>query len=188
MEYAERGDLEAVSLRPGFVYGPGDRTLVPRLLSALSGGAFAFVGDGSKQMNCVYVDDVVQATLLASSVARSGTAYNITDGTNPALRDFIGFMTDYLKLPMPTRRVPPAIAVAGCYASEYVGHLLHVKNAPMLNISRLRFLYYNQHYSIDRARRELGYSPKVSYRDGLPPTLEWFARANTGKELAASLA
>ena len=119
LEYAERGDLEAVSLRPGFVYGPGDRTLVPRILDALSAGAFAFVGDGSKQMNCVYVDDVVQATLLASSsAARSGSVYNITDGSTPALRDFIGFIVEYLNLPMPTRRVPPAIAVPGCYAER----------------------------------------------------------------------
>jgi 2-alkyl-3-oxoalkanoate reductase len=194
-EFVERGDLEAVSLRPGFVYGPGDRTLIPRVLDALSSGAFAFVGDGSKQMNCVYVDDVVQATLLASSsTARSGAAYNITDGATPALRDFIGYIVDYYKLPMPTRRVPPAVAVPGCYASEYVGHLLHLKRAPLMNISRLRFLYYNQNYSIDRARRELGYAPRFTYRDGLPPTLDWFARegrapagrARTGRSALAA--
>jgi nucleoside-diphosphate-sugar epimerase len=178
LEFAARGDLEAISLRPGFVYGPGDRTLVPRLLDALNAGAFAFVGDGSKQMNCVYVDDVVQATLLASDCAAgSGAVYNITDGATPALRDFIAFIADYRKLPMPTRRVPPAVAVAGCYASEYVGHWLHVKRAPLMNISRLRFLYYNQHYSISRARQQLGYGPRFTYRDGLPPTLDWFSQS-----------
>ena len=44
-----------------------------------------------------------------------------------------------------------------------------------MNISRLRFLYYNQHYSIARARAELGYAPRFTYREGLPPTLSWFA-------------
>ena len=67
------------------------------------------------------------------------------------------------------------LAVAGCYTSEYVGHLVGVKQAPLMNISRLRFLYYNQAYSIERARSELGYAPRYTIRDGLPPTLDWFA-------------
>ena len=176
LEAAERGEIEAVSLRPGFVYGPGDRTLVPKILDALSGGKFVFVGDGGKQMNCVYVDDVVEAALLAgASATASGRVYNITDGSIPALRDFIGFITEYTGLPMPTRHVPPVIAVPGCYTSEYVGHLLRVKRAPLMNISRLRFLHYNQHYSIARARAELGYAPRFTHRQGLPPTLDWFA-------------
>jgi len=176
LQAAERGDIEAVCLRPGFVYGPGDRTLVPKILDALSSGKFVFVGDGSKQMNCVYVDDVVDAALLGSaSGAANGRVYNITDGSIPALREFIGFIADYTGLARPTRHVPPAIAVVGCYTSEYVGHLLRVKRAPLMNISRLRFLHYNQHYSIARARAELGYSPRFTYREGLPPTLDWFS-------------
>ena len=46
-----------------------------------------------------------------------------------------------------------------------------------MNISRLRFLYYNQAYSIERARAELGYAPRYTIGDGLPPTLDWFSAA-----------
>jgi nucleoside-diphosphate-sugar epimerase len=175
-EFVARGEIEGVSLRPGFVYGPGDRTLLPKLLDALREGKFMFVGDGGKQMNIVYVEDVVQAIRLASTLdSANGRAYNITDGSNPLLREFIGSIATTLGLPTPTRHVPPAIAVAGCYSSEYLGHLLRVKRAPLMNISRLRFLYYNQNYSIARARRELGYAPRFTYREGLPPTMAWFA-------------
>jgi len=104
--------------------------LLPKLLQALSEGRFMFVGDGSKQMNCVYVDDVVSATLLAlASPTASGRAYNITDGATPALRDFITFIAQSLGLPVPSKRVPPALAVPGCYAAEYIGHL-SASNAP----------------------------------------------------------
>jgi nucleoside-diphosphate-sugar epimerase len=175
-DLARSGAIEAVSLRPGFIYGPGDRTLLPKILEALTEGKFMFVGDGTKQMNCVYVDDVVQAGMLASSVAGiSGRAYNITDGQIPELKDFVGLIAEYCNLPMPTRRVPPILAVAGCYTSEHVGHLIGVKQAPLMNISRLRFLYYNQAYSIERARTELGYAPRYTIREGLPPTLDWFS-------------
>ena len=61
----------------------------------------------------------------------------------------------------------------GCYGSEYGARLLGVKTAPLMNISRLRFLYYNQYYSIEKAKRELGYAPRYTYREGLPPTLAW---------------
>jgi nucleoside-diphosphate-sugar epimerase len=175
-DLARSGGIEAVSLRPGFIYGPGDRTLLPKLLEALRLRKFMFVGDGSKQMNCVYVDDVVQAAMLASRApGNSGRAYNITDGQMPDLAEFIGFIAEYCELPMPSKHVPPVLAVAGCYTSEYLGHVLHVKEAPLMNISRLRFLYYNQAYSIERARQELGYAPGYTIREALPPTLDWFA-------------
>ncbi len=184
-DLARNGAIEAVSLRPGFVYGPADRTLIPKILEALRAGKFMFVGDGSKQMNCVYVEDVVQAAMAASvAPGVTGRAYNITDGQIPALKDFIGFIAEYCELPMPTRHVPPLLAVAGCYTSEHVGHLVGVKQAPLMNISRLRFLYYNQAYSIERARQELGYAPCYTIRDGLPLTLDWFT-ANTRSSAAA---
>jgi len=174
-EWAARGAMEAVCLRPGFVYGPGDRMLLPKLMAALAEGRFAFVGDGSKQMNCVYIDDVARAAVLAGTrPGVSGEAFNVTDDTQTTLRDFISHIAEWMGVPLPTRHVPAAIAIAGCYASEYAGRLLHVKRAPLMNISRLRFLYYNQHYSVARARRVLGYSPQVTYRQGLSTTLDWF--------------
>jgi nucleoside-diphosphate-sugar epimerase len=174
LAFQNSGKLETVRLRPGFVYGPGDRLLIPKLLDALRNNKFMFVGDGSKDMNCVYVDDVVQVALLAgSNPAANGQAYNVTDGSRTRLRDFVGFIANMLQLPMPKRRVPPPLAVIGCYGSEYAARLLGVKEAPLMNISRLRFLYYNQYYSIAKARRELGYAPRFTCREGLPPTLDW---------------
>jgi nucleoside-diphosphate-sugar epimerase len=172
--FQDAGRIETVRLRPGFVYGPGDRLLIPKIRDALSTHKFMFVGDGGKQMNCVYIDDLADVALLAGSApAANGQAYNVTDGTRTKLRDFITFIAQALQLPVPTRKVPPAMAVVGCYASEYLARLLRVKSAPLMNISRLRFLYYNQYYSIDKARRELGYAPRFSYREGLPPTIAW---------------
>jgi nucleoside-diphosphate-sugar epimerase len=186
-DLARDGAIEAVSVRPGFVYGPADRTLIPKILEALRAGKFMFVGDGSKQMNCVFVEDVVQAAMAASvTPGVSGRAYNITDGQIPALKEFIEFIAEYCELPLPARHVPPALAVAGCYTSEYVGHLVGVKHAPLMNISRLRFLYYNQAYSIERARRELGYAPRYTIREGLPPTLDWFTAQTRSSKVPAA--
>jgi 2-alkyl-3-oxoalkanoate reductase len=186
---AQAAGLETVRVRPGFVYGPGDRLLIPKILEALRTNKFVFVGDGTKEMNCIFIDDLATVTLLAGSKAEaSGQAYNVTDGSRTQLRDFIGFIADAANLPRPTRHVPAPVAVVGCHGSEFFGHLLHVRQPPLMNISRLRFLYYNQFYSIEKARRELGYSPRFTYREGLPLTMEWSRQSGLIPQTVASAA
>jgi nucleoside-diphosphate-sugar epimerase len=173
--FIDRRELDVVILRPGFVYGPGDRQFLPRLLDALARRQFAYVGDGSKLLNLVHIDDLVRVAMLAESVPEaSGQAFNVTDGTETTLRAFIELACGLLDIPAPRRRLPVPLAWGLCYASEGASRVLRSQRAPRLNRGRLKFLYYNQLYSIDRARRLLGYSPRVTYREGLPPTLSWF--------------
>ena len=123
-----------------------------------------FVGDGSKQMNCVYVEDVVQAAMLASSLAPAGA--RTTSPTGRPRRDFISFIADSgrCRCPGRCRRPRRGGLLHGRVGRASVG----VQQAPLMNISRLRFLYYNQYYSIERAREELGYPPQYTYQEGLP--------------------
>jgi len=173
--FTSLGGMDTVCLRPGFVYGPGDRQVVPGLLDALATGQFVYVGDGSKEMNTIYIDDLVEVTLRAAEApAAAGAVYNINDGARTPIRDFVGFLTDYLGIPAPTRHVPPPVAIAACYALEGAARIARSSKPPRLNRSRLRFVYYNQHYSIEKARRELGFEPRTGYREALPRTLEWF--------------
>ncbi len=171
--FAERGDVATVIVRPGFVYGPGDRLVLPRLIQSLVDEQFTYVGSGDKLLNIVYVDDVVQAVLLADEQGVPGAAYNVTDGTRTTLREFVTFAAKYLGLPPPKRSIPPAVAWALCYGLEGFAKLTRAKEPPRLNRARMKFLYYNQYYSIEKAKRELGYQPRFGYRDGLPPALDW---------------
>ena len=80
------------------------------LVERLRSGRFAFIGDGGKEMNTVYIRDVVRAALLADeTAAAAGQVYNITDGRNTTIREFVTFITDYLDVPAPTRHVPAAL-------------------------------------------------------------------------------
>ena len=84
------------------------------------------------------------------------------------------FAAEYLDLPPPKRSIPPAVAWALCYGLEGFAKLTRAKQAPRLNRARMKFLYYNQHYSIEKAKRELGFQPQFDYRKGLPLALGWF--------------
>jgi len=182
---AERGDMETVILRPGVVYGPGDRQFMPRLLKGLANGEFVYVGDGSKLLNIVYIDDLVQAALFAANKPEAGgEMYNLTDGTRTSLREFVTFICEYLGLEPPKRRLSPAVAWTLTYAFESLARVRRATEAPRLNKGRMKFLYYNQLFSIDKARRELGFAPRFTYREGLPPTLEWFREAGQLPERA----
>jgi nucleoside-diphosphate-sugar epimerase len=173
--YAARGELDTVCLRPGFVYGPGDHQVIPSVLNSLATRQFRFVGDGSKQMNTIYIDDVAQAALLADQKPEAaGQVYNLTDDQRTTIKEFITFMANYLHVPVPARSLPVPLAVVAANALESFARLTHAKKPPLLNRSRLRFLYYNQYYSVEKARRELGYAPRFTYREGLPLTLDWF--------------
>ena len=181
------GGTETVALRPGFVYGPGDNQFFPRLLDALAAGTFAYVGDGSKLLNVVDVDDVAAAALLAlDAPAAAGQAYNLTDGTETSLRDFVEAVADAAGYPRPTRSIPVPVAFAAAYALEGIARVRRSRDAPRLNRGRLKFLHYEQHFSIEKARRELGWEPRTAYGEGVPRTVEWFretgrlpARAST---------
>lgn len=178
IEAVQRGTIEAVILRPGYVYGPGDRQVLPRLLENLAARRFAYIGDGSKQLNNLYIEDLEQAAFLAEGKPEAvGQAYNLTDGTQTRLDEFVTFISEYLGIPAPTRRVPPAAAWLACYGLEFLSRLTRATAPPLINRSRMKFLYFNQHYSIEKAQRELGYIPRVTYREGLPPTLDWFREA-----------
>jgi 2-alkyl-3-oxoalkanoate reductase len=176
LEFAEEGRIEVVVIRPGFVYGPGDNHVLPRLVERLRSGGFAFVGDGSKELNTVFVDDVVRAALLADETPHAaGQVYNITDGRNTTLCEFVTFIAEYIGVPRPTRRVPGFVAKPGAAIMEAAARARGSTSPPPLNRGRLRFLHYNQRYSIEKAQRELGYDPLVSYREGLPRALDWIA-------------
>ena len=172
---AARDGLATVIVRPGFVYGPGDRRFLPKLLDALGRGQFAYVGDGSKLLNLSYVDDVAAAMLLAAGEPSAvGEAYNLTDGTETSLREFVECLCSHLGISAPTKQIPPPVGWAAAYAVEGLARALRAKEAPRLSRGRMRFLYYNQHYSGEKAQRELGYRPQFTYREGVPPTLAWY--------------
>jgi len=185
-EFKSLGDLQTVCLRPGFVYGPGDHQVVPTLLDVLAKGQFIYVGDGSKEMNTIFIDDLVAVTLVAAEAPiAAGNIYNVNDGARTPILDFVTFIAEYLGIETPKKHVPPPVAIAGAHVAETVARLTRSRKAPRLNRSKLRFVYYNQHYSIEKARRELGFAPLAGYRDALPATLDSYAAHELLPALAA---
>lgn len=174
LEYADERALPAVVLRPGFIYGPRDRTVLPRLLDRLKSGGVKYLGSGEQLLNNTCVTNLVDAVFLAlERDDLDGEIFNITDGKLVSKREFIGTIARLANLPEPTRSVPLGLAKFLARIMEGTWRLLGKKEAPLLSSARIKFLGLNLDFDIGKARRELGYQPAVEFADGMAQTIEW---------------
>jgi 2-alkyl-3-oxoalkanoate reductase len=157
-----------VVLRPGFLYGPRDRTVLPRLLQRLRRGQVRYFGSGDQLLNNTFVSNLVEAVRRALEVPGiEGETFNIRDPHLVSKRTFIGTAARLAGFAEPRRRVPKRIAYWLAKGSEALYRTLGKTEAPLVNMARYKFLALNLDFSIDKARRVLGYEPSVPFEEGM---------------------
>ena len=169
LEAAAKG-LPAIIVRPKAIFGPGDRSLLPRLIEVARRGRLPQVGDGTNLVDLTYVDNVVHALILAlESVSAVGKIYHITNGEHVALWPTIRRLLEKLGLPSRLRVVPVNLAMAAATMMEWSAMLTGIE--PLLTRYTTAILARTQTYDIAAARRDLGYVPLVSVSEGIERTL-----------------
>jgi nucleoside-diphosphate-sugar epimerase len=107
MRYSRERGLSVAIVRPGFIYGERDRTVLPKLLTNLRRGTFAYFGSGEQALNCIYVKNLVHGIFLAAeNPAAVGEVFNLTDGEPISKRRFVGRVAEIAGLKPPTRHIP----------------------------------------------------------------------------------
>ena len=171
-EHIRDRQLPAVILRPGFIYGPRDRTIIPKVLARLKSGGFKYLGTGQQLLNNTYVGNLVEAIFLAIEKDNVvGELFNITDDRLVSRREFIGTICENARLPIPSKSVPLPIAKMLANLMEGLYRLLGKQEAPLLSSARIKFLGLNLDYSIDKARRQLGYAPSTDFAEAMRATV-----------------
>jgi nucleoside-diphosphate-sugar epimerase len=167
--------VPVVILRPGFVYGPRDRTVLPRIIDNLRKGAMRYPGGGESVLNTIYVENLIDAIFLAVESDKAvGETFNLTDGERVTKRQFIETIAHAFDLPYPTRRPPLWFAWTVTWFADRLARMRGAKEAPMFNFTRLKFMGYNLDFSIQKAMDELGYRPRVKFDDAIAETLAWY--------------
>jgi nucleoside-diphosphate-sugar epimerase len=162
------GRLPAAIVRPGFIYGERDRTVLPKLLTNLKRGTFAYFGSGEQALNCIYVKNLVKGIMLAADRPEAvGEVFNLTDGARVSKKEFVGTVAELAGLKAPTRRIPKGLAKVLAGLVEKIAKARGAKNPPLINKARYKFLGLNLDYSIAKAERVLGYAPDYTTRQGL---------------------
>jgi nucleoside-diphosphate-sugar epimerase len=164
---ANRDGLETVVVRPRFVWGRGDTTLLPLLTAAVRSGRFAWIGGGHHRTSTTHIENTVHGLMLAAERGAPGGVYFVTDGEPVVFRDFITRLLATQGVEAPTRSVPTRVARAIAATSEAAWRSLPLPGRPPL--TRLTVWVSGLETTIDitRAREELGYAPVKTIDDGL---------------------
>ncbi len=163
---ANRDGFETVVLRPRFVWGAGDTSLLPGILELVEAGRFAWIGGGAQRTSTTHVDNTVEGLVLAAQRGRPGEAYFVTDGEPVVFREFVSEMIRTQGVEPPTRSMPTPLAGALMRAGELAWHLPLPGRPPL---SRFAYWVSSQECTIDisKAQSELGYEPRISRGQGL---------------------
>jgi nucleoside-diphosphate-sugar epimerase len=156
--------LEVVCIRPRFIYGNHDRYVLPRLVQRVLHG---IVPIASTETICdvVYVRDCVEALLLAGERPVAGRSYNITSGECVSFRKILTEVARALGRTPRFLPLPRSVLVGAATGAELMGRAL--RRAPAVSRAQLYWLVNDHHFSIAKARDELGYRPRFRLRDGL---------------------
>jgi nucleoside-diphosphate-sugar epimerase len=159
--------IETVVVRPRFVWGRGDTTLLPQMVEMVRAGRFRWVGGGRQLTATTHIDNTVEGLWLAATKAPAGGVYFVTDGAPTVFRDFITEWVGTQGVSIPDKSVPPGVARAAAASAERIWRLLKRPGSPPL--TRFAVWVSSQECTIDisRAERELGYVPVRTREDGL---------------------
>jgi nucleoside-diphosphate-sugar epimerase len=164
---ADREGFATVVVRPRFVWGRGDTTLLPAMTEMVRSGRFAWIGGGRHRTATTHVDNTVEGLVLAAQRGRGGNAYFVTDGEPVVFREFVSQLLQTQGVDAPTRSVPAAVAGPLASAGEAVWRAMRLGGQPPL--TRFAFWVSSQECTIriDKARDELGYVPVKDRAAGL---------------------
>ncbi len=167
-------DVETVILRPGTFFGPGDRLHFGRMAQKVKDGKGLIIGKGDNALPFCYVTDVVQGFMLAAYHKNApGNVYNITNDRPLTQQEMFDAIADAVGGKRPTLHLPYLpIYYGSIVAEKVVARLTHTKPI-VTQLGALMFGSDNRH-SVEKARRELGYEPKVDLREGILLAAQWF--------------
>jgi nucleoside-diphosphate-sugar epimerase len=164
---------EWVVTRPRAVFGPGDTTLLPRIVEAAAGGRLPFIGDPAAPAvgDLVYIDTLVDQLIAAAlRPGLSGESVNLTNGEPVPLMPTIAHLLAELGVPVPTRHLGRRAALALAATAEGVWRLGRLRGEPPLTRYAVWLLASSKTFDDSHARRLLG-PPSVSMAEGLARTI-----------------
>ena len=186
---AERAVLEAddteglrtCAIRPHVVFGPGDGRFLPALIERAQAGKLSYgVGRGKKISDFTYIDNLVDALLSAELALRGesslgGQAFFVTNGEPIGFWEFVDKVLIEMGRPVTKGRVPFALAYGAAVVAEALDALRGRKSGPENGLTRfaIRYMCTHHYFSIEKARRELGYEPAVSIDEGIGRTVAY---------------
>lgn len=172
LETHARTGLPVTVIRPATIYGPGDMRFL-KLFKAIKRRIFAMLGSGKVLLHPVFISDLVAGFRLAAREPNAiGEIFIVGGGENVTLNDFARAVASEVQVPEPRLHLPVSPFQLAGTICEKLCIPLGIK--PPIFRRRVDFFTKSRGFTIDKARRLLGYEPRVPLREGLSATAAWY--------------
>lgn len=172
LDYIRNRGLPGTVIRPAGIYGPGDTRFL-KLFRGIQKGIFWMIGDGETLYHMTYVDDLIDGMILAAKNDAALGEVFILGGKEPVtIACLVEMIARVLQRPVPRRKIPVGPVMLAARVCE--GLLRPLGIDPPLYPRRLDFFIKDRSFNVSKARRILGYEPKVNLLDGLASTAAWY--------------
>ena len=173
--------LKTISLRPHLIWGPEDNHLVPGILARAK--RLKQVGDGKNLIDAVYIDNAVDAHLLAAEALEdrpelAGRVYFITNNEPMPLWEIVNRFLAAGGLPPVNKTIPKSVAWTVGAILEFIYKTFHISSEPQMTRFVAQELATSHWFDISAAQRDLGYQPQVTMEQGFKCLKEWLAANN----------
>lgn len=165
-------NTEVVVIRPCSLYGPGDTRML-KMFRMLAKRRFLMLGPCQENFHAVYIDDVVEGFMKALTTEGIGGETFILGGPRYLpLREYVNLAAEAVGASPPWINLPYGPFYAAAVACEAVCVPLGIE--PPLHRRRVRFYKNNRAFDIGKARRMLGYEPRIDLDEGMARTVAWY--------------
>ncbi len=172
LSYFRDKKIDGVVVRPVGIYGPGDTRFL-KLFRHIYRGKFKMIGKGKVLYHLTFVEDLVQGIILAGQSPKApGQIYTLAGSEYLPLEKLVRLIAEILGKKISRIHIPLAPVYAAAFLCEKLCRSLRVE--PPLYRRRLDFFTKDRAFDISRAKRDLGYAPKVSLKEGLTRTALWY--------------
>ena len=162
--YKTRG-LQLSVVRPANVYGPGS-IWVEEPLKLLKSKAPLLIGNGKWKANLIYVENLVDAFLLAASDKALGQIYNACDGLDITWKEYLTDLSQLAGMPAP-KSIPRLLAKGVVMGSEKIWSTFSLETRPPLTRESLNLVSTSYKVSNQKLKKDFGYTPLISYQQGM---------------------
>ncbi len=170
IEYGRKG-LDLVIIRPGWVYGPGDKRTF-KLIKAIASGKFFIIGKGKTFQTPIFIDDLIEGIYLCFQKGVSGEIYHLAGLEILTVKEMAEIIAKKLDKKIFPLKFPVAPAKILAFGMDRV-YKIFGKEAP-LTPSKINFFTKSKPLSIEKARKELNFYPRTSFHEGIEKTVLWY--------------
>ncbi len=164
---ANREGFTTIVLRPRFIWGPGDTTLLPLIEAMAKSGKWMWINHGRAMTSTTHIANLVHAIELALTEGKGGAAYFILDDGTIRMKEMIGAMAQSRGLRLPETSIPAWLADGLGRTMEAIWRIFHLQSDPPLTAHAAMVMSRDCTLNGNKAWAELHYRPVLSRAEGL---------------------